>query len=68
MDDGLDVGLDDRMMNLVEANPNITQKEMPDILLVSKRTVERVFKNLVNHHKIERIGGEMFSKWGILKR
>lgn len=55
-------------MNLVEANPSITQKEMPDMLLVSKRTVERVFKNLVNHHKIERIGGEMFSKWDILKR
>lgn len=68
LDGGLDDGLDDRIMYFLETNPNITQKELSDILLVSKRTVERAFKNLVDNHKIERIGGKRFGKWNILKR
>lgn len=68
LDVGLDDGLDDRIMHFLQINPNITQKELSDILSVSKRTVERAFKNLVDHHKIERIGGKRFGKWNILKR
>ena len=65
LDVGLDVGIANKILELVVANPKITIAEMAERLGVTKRTIEREVKQLRETGSIERIGSKRFGHWKI---
>lgn len=64
-DDALDDALESKLMMLLKENPYLTQKEMFVRLSVSRATVQRLVKKLVDVKKLERIGGKRYGYWKI---
>lgn len=62
---GLDVGIANKILELVVDNPKITMAEMAERLGVTKRTIEREVKQLREIGSIERIGSKRFGHWKI---
>ena len=46
-------------------SPYLTQKEMVEILSVSRATVQRLIKRLDDERKLERVGGKRYGYWVI---
>ena len=62
---GLDVGIANKILELVVDNPKITMAEMAERLGVTKRTIEREIKQLRETGNLKRIGGKRFGHWKI---
>lgn len=66
-DDGLNVGLENKTLEFISENPQITMLEIAQRLNVTKRTIERVVKRLREEERIERKGGKRYGYWEIKK-
>ena len=64
-DVGLDVGIANKILELVVDNPKITMAEMAERLNVAKRTIEREVKQLRETGRVERVGSKRFGYWKI---
>lgn len=63
--DALNDALGDKLMMLLKENPYLTQKEMLEKLSVSRATVQRLIKKLIDEKKLERVGGKRYGYWMI---
>lgn len=66
-DVGLDVGLEDRLIELTYDHPEMTMAAMAENLGVTTRTVERAMKKLRETGHIVRVGGKRYGHWQVLK-
>lgn len=66
-DVGKDVGLSDRILELIMDNPEISMSSIAKMMNISSRTVEREIKKLRETGRIERIGGRRFGRWEIIE-
>lgn len=64
---GLNGGLDNEIMKILEKEPNITQKELSVRSNISLRTIQRILKKLREEGMIERIGGKKYGHWELRK-
>ena len=64
-DVGLDVGLDEKVLELVAIEPSITMVKMAEEFDVTKRTIERVVKRLREGGRLTREGGKRYGYWKI---
>ena len=64
-DDGLNVGLENKILEFIRENPKITMLEIAQKVNVTKRTIERIVKNLREENCIERKGGKRYGYWEI---
>lgn len=55
------------IIGLIEARPNVTQEEMANLLGVTSRTVRNHIKYLVGENYIERIGSDKKGKWIVIR-
>lgn len=66
---GLDVGLGDglkeEIIRMLSENPKLTMAEIAEKLNVTKRTIERIVKNLREKGVIERKGGKRYGYWEV---
>lgn len=62
-DVGKDVGLAERILELVRGEPKITMPEMAEKICVTTRTVEREMKRLREDGRVVRIGGKRYGHW-----
>ena len=74
MSTGTDSGIDDgvekntkKILNVILANPKITQKRLADETSLSVRTVARELKRLRDTDVIRRIGSDRSGYWEIVK-
>ena len=65
MNVGLDVGLEKKILAIMENDPSATMGAISEKLNVTKRTVERIVKKLREQGKIERVGGKRYGHWVI---
>lgn len=63
--EALDEALEMRLLNLLEEQPEITQKEMVVMLNTSRATLQRLMKELENSQCIERKGGKRYGYWEV---
>lgn len=59
--------IENSILKLINDNPDITQDEIANKLDISKRTVSRHFKNLLDGNYIERVGSSKSGHWKINK-
>ncbi|MDD4370574.1 MAG: ATP-binding protein [Anaerostipes sp.] len=64
-DVGLDVGLEKEIIRMISENPKHTMAEIAETLNVTKRTIERIVKNLREKGVIERKGGKRYGYWEV---
>ena len=62
---GLGVGLEKEIIKMIYGNPKITMGEIAEELNVTKRTIERIVKNLREKNIIERKGGKRYGYWEV---
>ena len=62
-DVGLEVGMAERIIDFMIADPDITAALIADKLSVTTRTVEREVKKLRDVGRIERVGGKRYGHW-----
>ncbi len=55
------------LLNALKENPNLTRKELSNILSVSERTISRDIKKLVENGHVIRVGSRTKGYWKILK-
>lgn len=64
-DVGLEVGMAERIIDFMIADPDITAALLADKLSVTTRTVEREVKKLRDVGRIERVGGKRYGHWKV---
>lgn len=64
-DVGLEVGLAERILELMLNDSAITMSKMSEELNVTTRTVEREVKKLRESGRVERVGGKRYGHWQI---
>ena len=64
---GLDVGLAEKIINLIANDSTVTMNVMAKQLNVAQRTVEREIKKLKESGRIERVGGKRYGHWKVLE-
>ena len=57
--------LEKKLLMLLKDNPYLTQKEMLEKLSVSRTTIQRLVKKLVNENILARKGGKRFGYWEV---
>lgn len=62
-DVGKDVGLADRILELIKAKPVITMSEIAGKMGVTTRTIEREMKKLREDGRVVRVGGKRYGHW-----
>ena len=62
-----DIGDDNRVLNLLEKQPEITAKKMSEQLSMSPRKISRIIKRLRENNIIIRIGSDRKGYWEIQK-
>jgi len=65
LDEALDDSLEHRMLLIFREYPDITQTDLAVKLNVSRTTIQREIKALVDSGRIVRIGGKRFGHWQI---
>lgn len=68
LDGGLDAVLENKILVVIQQNPEATQKEISQKTNISLRTVQRKLKELREKGVIERKGGKRFGFWVVCKR
>jgi len=56
----------DKIIEMIENNPQVTAKEMSEEIGITNRTVERILSKLLDRHIIIRIGATKSGKWDIV--
>ncbi len=56
-----------KILELIEQNPNITTTEMAEIIGISRRAIAKQIDNLKNNNKLRRIGPDKGGHWEIVK-
>jgi len=56
-----------KLLDKISENPNITQTELSNILGVTTRAVRKTMKNLKDRGIIERVGSDRKGYWKIIK-
>jgi ATP-dependent DNA helicase RecG len=56
----------EKIVELIQVNPQITMPEMAQILTLTLRTIERIMSKLVDEKLIEREGSRKDGKWRIM--
>lgn len=64
-DVGLNVGLEERILKLIEEKPEITMEEIAKESNVTTRTVEREMKKLRESGQVTRVNGKRYGRWQI---
>ncbi len=64
-DDALNDALEKKLVMLLKNDPYLTQKEMFEQLSVSRATIQRLVKKLVDKKIMERKGGKRYGHWEI---
>lgn len=64
-DVGLEVGLAERIMELMRDDSAITMAKIAEHLGVTTRTIEREVKKLRETGRVERVGGKRYGRWQI---
>ena len=64
-DVGIDVGLGDKIIELISDEPSITIPAIAESIGVTTRTVEREIKKLREVGKITRTGGKRYGRWEV---
>lgn len=64
-DVGLDVGLAEKILELISENPEIKMSDMAEKLDVTTRTIEREIKKLRESGRVIRIGGKRYGHWEV---
>ena len=62
--DGAD-NMESRLLSGLKQNPYITQTDLAKELSLSRRTVQRIMKELMNDGKIKRVGSTRAGHWKI---
>lgn len=62
---GIDGGLAEKILEIMMENPEITQIELAESLVVPLRTLQRAIKELKSAGMIVRVGGNRFGHWEI---
>lgn len=55
------------LIDNIKKRPTITQNELAEILSLSRRTVQRIIKELMNENKIKRVGSNRTGHWEIIE-
>lgn len=66
-ENGNDIGDDNRVLSLLEKQPEITAKKMSEQLSMSPRKISRIIKRLRENNTIIRIGSDRKGYWEIRK-
>ncbi len=64
--DALNDALEEKIKFIITKHPQITQKEIADLLQVSRATIQREIKLMLAQKKIERIGSKRFGFWKVI--
>ena len=66
LDDGKDVGLAGKIMELVSTDPEVTIPVMAEQIHVTTRTIERTVRKLRENGRLTREGGKRYGRWVIV--
>ncbi len=58
--EAFDEALKNQMINILEENPSIAQRELAKVLRISKASVQRIMSVLGSQGKMERVGGRRY--------
>jgi ATP-dependent DNA helicase RecG len=56
----------EKILNLLDANPGISQKELAELTGLSQRGVEWNIKKLKDERRLHRIGGRKEGHWEVI--
>ena len=62
---GKDVGLAEKIIDLILEDPEIKMSEMAEKLEVTTRTIEREMKKLRESGRVIRVGGKRYGHWEV---
>ena len=65
-DVGLEVGLAEKIIDLILEDPEIKMSEMAEKLEVTTRTIEREMKKLRESGRVIRVGGKRYGHWEVM--
>ena len=65
-DVGLEVGLAEKIIDLILEDPEIKMSEMAEKLEVTTRTIEREIKKLRESGRVMRVGGKRYGHWEVM--
>ena len=57
--------MENNLLSILKQNPNITQTELAKELSLSRRTIQRMMRKLMNAHRIKRVGSTRTGHWEI---
>ena len=60
-----DADIENNLISILKQNPNITQTELAKELSLSRRTIQRMMKELMNASRIKRVGSTRTGHWEI---
>ena len=60
-----DADMENNLISILKQNPDITQTELAKELSLSSRTIQRMMKELMNAHRIKRVGSTRTGHWEI---
>ena len=63
--EALDEALKNQMINILEENPSIAQRDLAKVLGISRASVQRMMSILAKQGKIERVGGKRYGHWEV---
>ena len=64
--DALDDALEARLLDALRKESSLDQVELSKVLGVSRATVQRCFKRLLDASKVVRVGGKRFGHWEVI--
>ena len=64
---GLEVGLAEKIIDLILEDSAIKMSEMTEKLEVTTRTIEREMKKLREAGRVIRVGGKRYGHWEVVK-
>ena len=62
---GLEVGLTEKIIELISDNSEIKMSEMAEKLEVTTRTIEREMKKMRESGRVIRVGGKRYGHWEV---
>ncbi len=68
LNDALSDALGEKITLIITKHPKITQKEIADLLQVSRATIQRAIKLMLKQKQIERVGSKRFGVWKVIDK
>ncbi|TAL31639.1 MAG: Fic family protein [Spirochaetes bacterium] len=66
--DGVNVGVNDQILELLRQEPRLTARELATLLNKTTRTIERRLKMLREQGRVQRVGSDKAGHWEIIER